>query len=102
MILDLIDDIKVWQEQGDQIMLLTDANEHVGNEEFISAFREIGLTEAILDKHRDTNGVQLTHQRGKDPIDGIFLSANIEVQAAGYLSFGEAPSDHRGLWVQLK
>ena len=72
-----------------------DANEHVGETNISDIFRAIGLTEAILDRHKNKASTQPTYQRGSEPIDGIFVSANIEVEASGYLPFGDAPSDHR-------
>ena len=79
-----------------------DANEHVENNRMTECFEALDLKEAILDKHWVVHGTQPTYQRGSDPIDGIFVSANIKAQAAGYLPFGEGPSDHRGIWVKVQ
>ena len=101
MLTELCEAIKAWQEEGDHIILLMDANEHVGNAHLTQVFEDIGLKEAILSQHQD-EGFQSTHQRGSDPIDGIFISANLNVEASGYLPFGEGSSDHRGLWIKVK
>ena len=79
-----------------------DANENVGNIHITNRFEAVGLKEAILDKHREKEGIQPTYQRGREPIDGIFISHNLEIEEAGYLPFGEGPSDHRGLWIKIK
>ena len=81
---------------------MIDANDHVGDESIKSAFEDIGLKEAILERHEEQHGYQATYSRGKDPIDGIFVSEQIQVEAAGYLPFGDSPSDHRGLWIKMK
>ena len=97
MIEELCDEIRKWQDLGDLIMLMTDVNEHVGNDFITNTFQAVGLKEAILDQHLEMHDPQPTYQRGSDPIDGIFISANIEIQSAGYLPFGDAPSDHRAI-----
>ena len=102
MLIELCNAIKQWQEEGNNIVLLMDANENVGNNNMTQTFEKIGLKEAILSRHRVSQGTQVTYQRGRDPIDGIFVSANLAIEAAGYLSFGEGASDHRGIWIQVK
>ena len=102
MLTELCEAIQKWQDEGDSIILLMDANEDVSNEDITAKFQILGMKEAILDRHKARQGLQPTYNRGRVPIDGIFVSDNIEVEAAGYLPFGESPSDHRGLWVQIK
>ena len=102
MLEELCAEIVKWQAENDLIIVLMDANEHVGNNYMTECFETLDLKEALLDKHREINGTQPTYQRGSDPIDGICIAANITVQAAGYLPFGEGPSDHRGIWVKVK
>ena len=97
---DLSEEIKRWQEDGDSIIVMIDANDHVG-EDVGDFFSELGLKEAIIDKHYDEFEYQPTWNRGKHPIDGIFISDTLQVEAAGYLPFGESPSDHRALWVRF-
>ena len=83
-------------------MVMMDVNEHVGNDFVTSTFQDVGLKEAILDRHMEEHGIQPTYQRGSDPIDGNFISANIDIELAGYPPFGDAPSDHRAIWVKVK
>ena len=42
-----------------------------------------------------------TQHRGTYPIDGIFISNTIQPQRRGFLPFGEFPSDHRAIWVDI-
>ena len=102
MLEELGEAIKSWQEEGDSIILLMDANENVSNDNMNDFFDELGMKEAILDRHHDQQDYQPTYHRGRDPIDGIFVSNHLDIEAAGYLPFGDSPSDHRGLWVKIK
>ena len=102
MLQELCEAIKEWQEEGDRIILLMDANENVSNDHMTEIFDALGMKEVILDRHQESQDLQPTYHRGSEPIDGIFISNDIEVEAAGYLPFGESPSDHRGLWVKIK
>ena len=42
-----------------------------------------------------------TQHRGSDPIDDIFISAEIKVERSGYLAFGDGPGDHRGIFADI-
>ena len=102
MLDELSSEIDKWQQEGENIILMIDANEHIDHENIKQSFAALGLHEAILQRHKQQQGYKPTYQRGSDPIDGIFASANLEIEAAGYLPFGEGASDHRGLWVKIK
>ena len=95
MLQELCEQILIWQNEGDQIILMMDANEHVGSAHITEVLKAIGLREAILEKHKEEKGYAPTYQRGNDPIDGIFISDTLHISAGGYLPFGDAPSDHR-------
>lgn len=43
-----------------------------------------------------------TYQRGKRPIDGIFVSPNLHPEWAGYLPFRDLPGGHRGIWINVE
>ena len=102
MLYELCMEIVSCQLENDQIILLIDANEYVGDPYMTTRLVIIGPKEAILDRHNQAWGRQPKYYRGQDPINRIFVSAHHQVQAAGYLPFGEAPSDHRGIWVKVK
>jgi len=42
-----------------------------------------------------------THERGTDPIEGVFMSEGMNIVKGGYTSFEESPSDHRWLFIDL-
>jgi hypothetical protein len=50
---DLTKAIKEWKELGDHIIIGMDANEDVRKGTVHTMFAELGLREAILDKHKD-------------------------------------------------
>lgn len=101
MLQELCEQILNWQNEGDQIILMMDANEHVDFAHIKDVFEAIGLREAIIEKHKEDSGYAPTYQRGQDPIDGIFISDTLHISAGGYLPFGDAPSDHRAQWIQV-
>ena len=42
-----------------------------------------------------------TFHRGSSSIDGIFASRNFLGVKGGYLEYGDAPGDHRGIWIDI-
>ena len=99
MLEDLLTEITTWKNEGDQIILLMDCNEDIQNRRFKQKLLTVGLTEAITkDQEREPKP---THSRGRIAIDGIFISNTIHPRASGYLPFGEFPSDHRAIWMDI-
>ena len=94
-------EIVKWQDEGDLIVVMIDANEHVDKEHMKQSFETLGLREAIIEQHKEDKGYQATYNRGREPIDGIFVSEQLQIEAAGYLPFGDSPSDHRALWIRI-
>ena len=62
----------------------------------------MGIHKAITQHHQSSLGLQPTHQNGSIPIDGIFISYSIQVEAEGYFPFGMIQSDHRALWIKIQ
>ncbi|CAJ1933968.1 unnamed protein product, partial [Cylindrotheca closterium] len=60
------------------------------------------MEEAIIQRHPgQTAATQHRNKRGT-PIDGIFTTSGVAVQAGGYYNFDEFFScDHRGLWIDI-
>jgi len=98
---DITKDILQWQDEGDQIILLTDFNDDITLQQARQWVGKLGLVEAVT--WLNTNDAPPTFQRGSRPIDGIFAAPQLlERAAGGYLAFGEAvPSDHRAIWVDF-
>ena len=95
--------MQIWKRQGDQILLMADANEHILTGSLGSALTgstwDLGLEEvshrAWGDKPPNTN------IRGKDPIDGVWASSTLEVVGFKILSFYSSVGDHRGMVLDI-
>ena len=68
---DLINLIKRWMSEGDKIILAIDINEHILEGELSNKLLQLGLKEAISNKHEREFGLAPTCHRGQDSIDGI-------------------------------
>jgi hypothetical protein len=101
---DLQDAIKLWLAAGDHIIIGLDANKDVRTGTVSKTFANLGLREAILDKHKDQSPPATQNQNmSRTPIDGIWVSGCINISAGGYLPFGDAcPSDHRMIWIEIQ
>ena len=96
---DLSTFIQQCHQQNDQIILMMDVNQDVATPAFTTWLEEQGLQEAIA------TGRQIqappTYHRGSRQIDGIFTSPTITAVRSGFLEFGNFPSDHRALWIDV-
>lgn len=90
-------------DQGDHIVLLIDANSNMKLSDISSKFQELSLQEAILTKHGMSDPSTFRRNTSDSPIDGIWLSPGLQVQACGYTGYDTIfPNmDHRCLWVDL-
>ena len=77
-----------------------DCNSEVGGTELQAWINNLELTESIITRHALWQEVS-TYQRGKNKIDGIFISHSIEINQCGYLPFDYFSSDQRGLWIDI-
>jgi hypothetical protein len=94
---DLDKAIKQWSDMGDHIVVALGANDDLRNGIVKRGMARRGLREVLLSKHRDKPTVATFHRNtdGK-PIDGIFATRGIKVQAGGYYAFDtEVKSPHR-------
>ena len=92
---DLCAVLKQWRSLGDRIVLMMDANDNVLNGHIAHALADerIELKEAV---HAMTPGQgPKTHFRGKQSIDGIWYTPDLELKGASYLSFDADMGDHR-------
>lgn len=97
--LDLGEQILDWHSRGEQLIIGGDWNEDVQKPVFMEWMNTVGLKDAVTSIHEGR--APATYQRGKDPIDGIFVSQDMNIARAGYLGFGDVPGDHRGIWVDI-
>ena len=59
------------------------------------------LQETTTDRHFTLQGYGPTHHKGKDYIDDIIISPTLHISQGGYIPFGEAPGDHRAVWISI-
>ena len=92
---DLLNQLQVWRAQGDRLILMMDANEHVLTGKFCRRLIDdsIGLREIT----KDVVGSLCpnTHGMGSIPIDGVWATSDITVTSVKWLSLEESPGDHR-------
>jgi len=101
VITDLCGEIAKWQNDGESVVMATDLNDNVRDQNITREFNKLGLVELLTQLHTATPPA--THQRGSKPIDGIFVPAHlIPVCRGGYLAFGDGvASDHRAIWFDI-
>lgn len=90
---DLSTEIKKWQEDNDQIIMMMDCNESINSGQMKMWAQQLGLEELITKKHSNEKPTA-TYNRGRECIDGIFGSASIHLLRGGHLAHGIFPSDH--------
>lgn len=100
---DLSAKLQKWIQEGSHIVLGMDANEDVRHGGFPTRLIAMGLREAITTHHSHLSPPATQNRnQSRTPIDGIWISGNLEVTKAGYTAFGGGcPSDHRGLWLDI-
>ena len=98
---DLLDFIKSRRQKNERVVLMMDANENVvmGVMSRELAQEGIDMKEAV---HGMTEGLgPKTHFRGKESIDGIWVSTDLEVTGASYLPFDPDVGDHRPVMIDI-
>ena len=96
---DIILQLDQWRRDGDQIIVMIDCNDDIRKTNIKEAFESVGLKDSITQGREDN--APGTYHRGSYPIDGIFTSTTIDMIQGGYLPFGDMPSDHRTLWIDI-
>ena len=101
---DLGECITSWQASGDLIVLCLDANEPVRQGDIHRFTRRWDLIDAHHTTHPELPPSPTCSRSSHDPIDGIWCSRALHIEAAGYAGFDDAPlfhTDHRFLWVDI-
>jgi hypothetical protein len=93
---DLLAAIEGWLENGDQLLLLMDANSDVRQSEWTELLASRGLVDLITARHGSEGPA--TFQLGSSPIDGIFGTPGLVGSKGGYL---KSMSDHLALWIDI-
>lgn len=97
---DIYPQLQQWLDEGDQLILMLDANENLRTGPIHNTLQNMGLTNAIYHQHNLTTDIP-TYQSGTAPIDGIYTSRTLQPIQSGMAPFGTFPSDHRLLWIDI-
>jgi hypothetical protein len=91
----LVHQLKKWHLEGDRIVLFMDNNEHTYDGPLGRALADPGglaLQEAVLQHTGRRTGATLF--QGSKPINGLWVSSNIEIANACIMPFGYGIGDH--------
>ena len=85
--------------RNERIVMFIDANADVRNSPLTTALAELDIREGITSQHPDSTP-PATYELGSLPIDGIYLSPELQPTRAGYLPFCGI-GDHRAAYVDI-
>ena len=95
--------IKARLKANDHVILGIDANEDVRSGRFHNTMQSLGLKEAVLALHPNSDPPETCNKnQSRVPIDGLFVSAGIQPTQGGYTNYDTTVrSDHRSLWLDI-
>jgi len=98
----LMEEIRMWLQEGKQLLIMGDFNDDTTQGAFKRRFQEVGLVDALAFLHDQPT--RPTYNCGSYPIDAIYMSPGmLHGATGGYLAFEEGLiSDHCGLWLDLQ
>lgn len=85
---------------GDKIVVAGDFNENTSVGPLYDAFLNLGLREATFPRFPN-HPLPATMSRGRFPVDAVWLSSDLPVEASTWLSFVFSPGDHRAAVVDF-
>ena len=97
---DLGENIKRWQQQGEQLIIMGDWNTETQSKKFMEWYIKLGLIDPILEKHKE--GSPGTYNKGNRRLDCILISATLKTGRCGWLPFDSMPGDHRVGYLDIK
>jgi hypothetical protein len=104
MLDELLHDAEAWIAAGEVVIIEIDVIQNISDPVSRERFRHVGLTEAIS-RHQSPSHPPVTYNRNysENPIDGMWVSSQVEVLVCGYGAFdsGNDGSDHRVLWMDV-
>jgi hypothetical protein len=85
------------------VVVMLDANSDVRDGEVNKTFSALGMREVLLEINADLPPTSTFARNLQDvPIDGIFATLTVTLQAGAYFGFEEGPGlDHRSLWMDI-
>jgi len=100
---DLQKDLTEFMESGDQLILMLDGNCNMRDSDLQKMLMELTLHEIIINKHGNLGPATSKRNFSSIPIDGIWTTPGIIMEAGGYFKFDEVfiNTDHRCLWIDI-
>jgi len=89
---------------GDCLLIVEDFNGNVCGHELQNFFTSLGMCKIFATEHLDLPSLlTFSHgtQMGSSPIDGVWLSHSVPVQACSWTSFSNSPGDHQAAIVDF-
>jgi hypothetical protein len=96
---DFVTQLKVWQCQGDRLLVFMDMNKHVLTGRVARRLLSMGLREAMHSQWGETE--PHTYVRGLEPINAVWHSQDLEVTSTLQLSFHKGVGDHCSVLVDI-
>ena len=99
---DLLDLVDTLMEEGFRIIVMGDFNMDVrnGRKRLINELKKRGISERITQRY-GTENAKNTYRWGKDPIDGMFASDELEMVRGGHRGGDPSLSDHKFIWGEF-
>ena len=88
-----------WIANGERLIIFMDFNEHVLSGKLPQLLQQAGLIEVSNTRWGETE--HKTYARGSKPIDGIYISQELEVTSIMILPFSESIGDHRTMIINV-
>lgn len=95
-------DLKQWKEKGDQLIVMLDANDNIRSQAVTKELEDSELN--LYNVHLLEHGLDTppTHADGSNPINGIWATRGLSIDACGYRGIGWGMGgDHRLLWLDV-
>ena len=92
--LQLIKQLEEWRNDGDRILLMMDANEHILHGQFTSLLKKNKIDLSEIVHTRSTSPLPPTFIRGSEPIDGAWCTPDLECVGARLMPFYFGVGDH--------
>ncbi len=92
----LVQQLKQWRSEGDRIILFMDHNKHTYDGPLgrvLADTEGLGLQEAVLPHTGKRTGA--TFFRGSKPIDGLWVTSDLDIANVCVMPFGYGIGDHR-------
>ena len=94
--------MQAWHDEGDQLIVGGDVNEHVLHHSIVNLFKHFNMDHLIYKMH-GTDHTPKTYSRSPDGrvLDGLWCTPGIQAVQSGYLAPKDFFGDHSLLWADI-